>query len=72
MKYETEVIFSSYYPLRIIQDNEIMLNNEFKRITTSRLGNSTSLEPSLYVIKQRLSQLEEVKKLILSIGVNEC
>ncbi len=74
MKFEVETVYSSYYPLRRIQEDEEMLTREFERITKSYAGSQdgTDIDHALQVVKSRLDQLQEVRELILSIGVNEC
>lgn len=74
MKHKKDIIYSSYYPLRRIQEDEEMLTKEFERVKKSNIYSKEdeSTIQALKVIKSRLSQLEEVKELILSLGVNEC
>jgi len=73
MKQPKNIIYSSFYPLRRIQEDEDMLAAEFSRITATIAGRTQTeqQQPALDVIKTRLEQLQEVRELIIAIGLNE-
>jgi hypothetical protein len=70
---EKNIIYSSFYPLRRIQEDEDMLTAEYSRITATIKGRTQTDEqqPALDIIKARLDQLQEVKELIIGVGLNE-